>query len=143
MGRPTDYSENTVEQAKYYIENYTDEAIGDVVPSIEGLACFIGVSRETIYDWERQGREDGSDKEEFSDIIAQLRTKKSKELQNGGLSNKYNSKISGLLLGHEGYREKQDIDHTSNGESMNADTSKVKEIAEAVAKKLKDGNTNA
>lgn len=135
MARPTDYSEEKLEQAKYYLEHWEDEGIGDSVPSIEGLACFLGTHKDTIYEWEKH-----EDRQEFSDIVKQLRNLKSKTLQDRGLTNKYNASIAKLLLGHEGYREKQEIDHTTQGDKIN-DTSKVALIAEEVAKKLKENNT--
>ena len=108
-GRLTDYNEEILDKARHYIENYED--YGDAVPMVEGLACVLGISRETVYAWAKQ-----EDKEIFSDIVTQLRSKKSRVLQNGGLTNKFNAKISGLLLGHEGYREKMDM--TSDGKKL-------------------------
>lgn len=108
-GRPTEYSPTILKRAQAY---FTKKLSSDeVVHSIEGLALVLGVSRDTIYEWEK---EEG--KEEFSDIVKQIRTKKSFRLQNGSLKGELNAPIAKLLLGHEGYREAQDI--TTDGKGL-------------------------
>jgi len=110
MGRPTDYGPQIVELAKAYLEQFEDsEYTKEVVPTIEGLALFLGTHRDTVYAW-------GKDHSEFSDIVELVRTTKSHALQNGALSNKLNASVAKLLLGHEGYREAQDV--TTNGKDM-------------------------
>jgi hypothetical protein len=107
-GRPTDYSEEILTKAQEYLSALPE---GEVIHTIEGLALHIGITRETVYEWAKH-----EDKAAFSYIVAQLRTKKSKELQNKSLNNQVNASIAKLLLGHEGYRETQDI--TSNGKDL-------------------------
>lgn len=102
MARPTIYKPEILEKAKAYIQNYKE--LGDAIPMVEGLAVELGVSRDTIYDWASQ-----EDKQEFSDIVNTLRASKSRALQNGGITKQFDGRISALLLGHEGYRDKKDI----------------------------------
>jgi len=51
-----------------YIENH--EKFGDKVPSIEGLAIMLGVSKRSIYIWEND-----PDNVEFSEALDSLREK--------------------------------------------------------------------
>lgn len=117
-GRPTEYNEKILRLAKEYLEQAEDEEEQQMVglsakgtelykqklrvnlPSIEGLALHLGISRETIYQWEKD-----KDKAEFSDIIGQLRAKQAKALIDKGLSGDYNPTIAKVLLTKHGYRE--------------------------------------
>lgn len=108
MARPSEYTPTILEMAQHYRDNWhADE--NQVVPTVEGLALALGISRETVYAWAK-------DHGEFSDIVSDIRANKSLTLQNGGLSNKLNASVAKLLLGHEGYREAQDI--TSDGKAL-------------------------
>jgi hypothetical protein len=101
-GRPSSYSKEILEKAEEYLACYKE--LDEVVPTIEGLALHIGINRDTLYDWYGQ-----ENKQEFSDIVNRVRLIKSKLMQNGALAKKFDGRISALLLGHEGYREKQEI----------------------------------
>jgi DNA-binding transcriptional regulator YiaG len=129
-GRPTIYNEELLEKAREYLNASEDEEEQQMIglsakgtelfknklrvnlPSIEGLSRFLGVSRETIYAWEKE-------KEEFSDIINNLRAKQAEALINKGLSGDYNSTIAKVLLTKHGYTDKIESDVTSKGESIN------------------------
>lgn len=113
MARPTDYTKDMPKKALEYLNSY--EELGDVVPLIEGLSIYLGISRDTIYDWCSQ-----EDKKEFSDIVDIIRATKSRGLQNKALRKEIDTKISALLLGHEGYRDRKDI--TTNEKDINPDT---------------------
>ena len=110
-GRPTKYNDETLETAKDYIANYAN--YDDVVPSIAGLACVLGVARDTIYDWIKQ-----PEKEEFSYTVKILLTAQERSLINGSLSNTMNPMIAKLLLAGHGHSEKQEIDMKSTDGSM-------------------------
>ena len=83
-GRPVEYNESYVSKAQEYLDSCEDvneqlvrqsnsekgyemyeNRMKVELPSIEGLAVFLGVHRSTIYDWK-------SKYEEFSDIIEKL-----------------------------------------------------------------------
>jgi hypothetical protein len=121
MARPTKYNKDILKQAEDYLENY--EEYEHPLPTIEGLASVLGTHKDTIYDWESQ-----EDKTEFSDVVKRIRNAKSIALQHGGLTNKFNAKISGLLLGHEGYRDSKDI------------TTKGKELPQPIMEVTEDDN---
>lgn len=124
MARPTDYKEELLEKARDYRANWNAIYPNDVVPSLEGLALHIGISRETIYAWEGQ-----EGKEEFSDIVDVIRKGQAKELVNKGLKGDFNSSIAKVMLSKHGYSEKTEIDHTTKGEKIdNSDA--VKELTQ-------------
>jgi hypothetical protein len=110
-GRPTKYNDEVLATAKDYIVNY--EEYGDIVPSVAGLACELGIARETIYDWIKQ-----ESKSEFSDTVKQLLTAQERKLINGSLGNSLNPMIAKLLLAGHGHSEKQEINHQSSDGSM-------------------------
>lgn len=118
-GRPTLYTPLIVERAEKYIASCedTDETItvGEdgisktktplkvKLPSIEGLALYLKISRSTVYAWQKEH-------EEFSYIIETLLQKQAQALLNNGLSGAYNSTISKVILTKHGYSDKQEID---------------------------------
>lgn len=123
MGRPTEYTPAFTASARVYIELCTDEMEQLVsgesekftkyenrlkvkLPSIEGLALYLGIHRDTIYEWEKTYPE-------FSDIIGDLRAKQAETLINNGLSGAYNSTIAKVLLAKHGYKDAQDIDQNT------------------------------
>lgn len=112
-GRPTDYSEALLKKAREYLSNRPED---EVVPSIEGLADYIGVTRTTIYDWESQ-----EEKAEFSYIVEQVRHKQAKELINKGLEGKFNPTMSKVILTKHGYTDKSELDVTTKGDKVKSD----------------------
>jgi len=121
VGRPSEYSTDILDKVVKYIESCVDEErevmnadklttkLDVNLPTIEGLAVYLGISRDTIYDWETKYSE-------FSDIIEILRAEQAKRLANKGLSGDYNPTIAKLMMMKHGYREKQDI--TSDGHAI-------------------------
>lgn len=107
-GRPTDYSEQILTDAINYVQQFAnDEGKGDNLkvnlPTIEGLALFLEISRSTLYLWQKQYPE-------FSDIIETLQQKQTQVLINNGLSGAYNPTIAKVLLAKQGYKDSQEID---------------------------------
>lgn len=110
-GRPTSYSADMLKRAKFYVDNYKD--LDDVVPTIAGLADYLNVHRDTIYEWAKH-----DSKQEFSDTIRKIDAKRERALVNGGLSGVLNPTITKLMMASLGYSEKQDINHQSSDGSM-------------------------
>lgn len=100
-GRPTDLDEDVVNQVWEYLETYRKH--GDIVPTIEGLACFIKCSVSAIYQWESRESENGS---QFKEAVNAVRASQGKELLNGGLDGSLNSGITKLILTKHGYSDK-------------------------------------
>lgn len=113
-GRPTLLTEALVTKAQEYAD-YWFTTKDEVIPTVEGLALYIDVNKATVYKW---CQETGELNTQFNDIVSKLRDTKAKVLQNKGVTGEFQQKISALLLGHEGYREKQDIDVTTQGEKL-------------------------
>lgn len=110
-GRPTVYSADLLKRARGYLTAYKD--MGDAIPSIAGLACVLGVTRETCHTWRND-----PDKSEFSDILAELLQRQERELVNRGLGGDFNSTITKLILSKHGYSDKVETDHKSSDGSM-------------------------
>jgi len=115
VGRPIEYSEDIITKAREYltgcidkIEEYHktrgeksdtyDRLVRVKIPTIEGLAVYLGINRDTVYDWEKKY-------DAFSDILENLRAEQADRLLNNGLSGDYNPTIAKVLLTKHGYRE--------------------------------------
>jgi hypothetical protein len=118
-GRPTDYDEEILSQSREYLNACEDEVkiltstINDKqtviqklkvnLPTIEGLARYLKIHRDTLYEWKKIHKE-------FSDIIEELQQKQAERLLSNGLSGDYNPTIAKVLLTKHGYTDRQEID---------------------------------
>ena len=126
MGRPTVYKKSYIALAQAYIDSCEDQedefhktrgeksdsyerVIRVKIPTVEGLAGYIGVARSTIYLWKETHLD-------FSDIIDTLLEKQADILISNGLSGTYNPTIAKVLLTKHGYRE--GVDATSDGKAI-------------------------
>ena len=123
-GRPTDYhGEETIAKVRDYIASCIDEEreimnadklttrLKVKLPSIEGLAVYLDVTRETIYEWRKVHPE-------FSYIIGRLLATQAERLLSNGLSGDYNSTITKLILTKHQYHDRVDTDITSGGDPI-------------------------
>lgn len=125
MARPTEYNEDVLTKAQAYLSECVDEPYqliksdGDKttsfenkikvkLPTIEGLAVYIKVHRDTIYQWEKEHPK-------FSDILGELRHRQAEALINNGLSGDYNSTIAKVLLSKHGYKEEVKTEQEHSG----------------------------
>lgn len=88
-----------------------DRIVNVKIPTIEGLAVYLGINKNTIYDWE-------SKYPEFSDDIDRLRAIQASRLIENGLAGTYNPTIAKVLLSKHGYKESTEQDLTSKGEKI-------------------------
>lgn len=119
VGRPTDYTLKIADKAREYLQSCIDTAkqvvIGESekftsfkekfvvkLPSIEGLARYLGIHKDTIYEWEKIHPE-------FSDVISALRSEQAERLINMGLSGDYNPVVARLLLTKHGYADRTEL----------------------------------
>jgi hypothetical protein len=107
-GRPSTYTDEMLLKADSYLTEW--ESLGDMIPSVEGLAEFIERARSTIYKWDSE-----DDKPEISDILELINEKQKKILINKGLSGDFNSNITKLVLGKHGLSEKINQELTGAG----------------------------
>ena len=105
-GRPTSYNDDIQEQAESYLFDWKEQ--GDAIPSIVGLACYLGVSKSTIYLWR-------DIHPTFSDTFSRILTYQEKITLNGGIKGDFNSTISKLVLANHGYHDKVDQELTGKG----------------------------
>ena len=101
-GRPTKLTEELYKNAREYLDGIGED-VETKLPTIEGLAIHLDVSRESLYEWEKDTR--------FSYILESLRRMQANKLIQMSILNKYNPTISKMMLTKHGYIEssKQDI----------------------------------
>ncbi len=109
IGRPSKLTDELMEKAQAYLDNYLSN--DDIVPSVAGLAVYLGVSKQTIYNYKEQNSD-------FLDTLEAINAKQEQLLLKGGLVGDFNSTITKLMLVNHGYSDKQAIDHTSSDGSM-------------------------
>jgi hypothetical protein len=105
MARPTKYSQEIVEKAQHYLDNF--QQYGEVIPSAVGLALVLDIWRSTLYEWAK-----AEDKKAFTDILDNINKRQEQILLNNGLNNKFNSNITKLVLGKHGYHDRLEQGNT-------------------------------
>lgn len=110
-GRPTDYSQEILDKSIDYLAECKDDRESKIVrlPTRGGLAKYLGVSRDTLYEWAKVHKD-------FSYIMEQLGAEQEDRLINSGLAGTYNPTIAKVLLTKHGYREGSDI--TTNDKDL-------------------------
>lgn len=108
-GRPTKLTEEMMDKADHYIANHL--SYGDPVPTIEGLACELDVSRSTLYVWS-----DASP--DFSDILSKLMSHQGRKLLAGGLTGDFNAPFAKMMATKHGYSDRIEQDLTSSDGTM-------------------------
>ncbi|HGJ5882038.1 DNA-packaging protein [Arsenophonus sp.] len=81
------------------------ELVGDVIPSLAGLACYLGIARSTLYEYQKINLE-------FSDILEAILSLQENKLINKGLIGDFNASVTKLILTKHGYSDKQEIEHS-------------------------------
>lgn len=95
-GRPTDYTPEMLELCREYIDNCPD-----AVPIVVGLCKHINRGSSTVYQW---AHEEG--KEQFADILEEIKDLQHLKLITSGLNNEFNSAITKMMMTKHGYSEK-------------------------------------
>jgi len=103
-GRPSIYSKELVEAAWEYVHGGW-QAAGDAVPSVAGLACEIGIHRDTAHQWA------DDESKEFSDILKVLAQKQERQLLNSGLDGTFKEGITKMMLSKHGYADKVETEN--------------------------------
>jgi hypothetical protein len=97
-GRPSIYTAEIVKKAWSYVDGGWEE-VGDPVPSVAGLACEIGIRRETCHAWAKD------ETKEFSNILSAIAEKQERQLLKGGLLNVFNASITKMMMTKHGYSD--------------------------------------
>lgn len=123
LGRPTLLNEALLGRAKTYLIDGFQE-IGNTVPSVAGLSCYLGVSKKAIYNWADESKGDYNDpiRIDFVHTLAAIQAKQEMMLIDGGLSQRFSGTITKLMMANHGYSDKVETDVTTNGESVNKPT---------------------
>ncbi len=110
-GRPSVYGVEILAKAANYLYNY--EKLGEIIPTVVGLALYLGVNKDTCYEWAKDEQ-----KKEFSDIFKRVQESQELSLLNNGLQGKFNHTITKLMLSKHDWVEKSETDVTSKGERV-------------------------
>jgi|TARA_R110002051_G_scaffold318742_1_gene401533 hypothetical protein len=114
VGRPTVYTQEIIDKARDYVENYDSKEIGHPFPSITGLCKVIQRSRAVVCQWSVHTDEDGKHlKPEWKDIMDSIKEAQEMRLIHCGVTNQFNPTITSLMLGQHGYHKK--VDGTISG----------------------------
>ncbi len=111
MARPTIQTLELIAKAHEYADGGWIKC-GDKVPSIAGLACEIGVHRETIRLWAKD------ENDPFFGIVCKVLANQERTLINGGLGGDFNAPIAKVILTKHGYSDRVEADLTSSDGSM-------------------------
>ncbi|MDK4680309.1 terminase small subunit [Kingella negevensis] len=98
VGRPTTLTQEHFEGAEWYLKGGFKER-DEVVPSIAGLACFLGVARQQVQSWGEQNKE-------FKAALDAIKSAQEVLLINKGLQGDFNPAIAKLMLFNHGYSDK-------------------------------------
>lgn len=102
MARPTDYTEELLDNAYEYVSDCPD-----VVHTVVGLCLHIGIAKSTCYRWIEEGNQ------EFKDIVDTVADLQERKLLSNGLTNEFNASITKLLLTKHGYTDKVENTNTN------------------------------
>ena len=111
-GRPTKYTKDFIQKVGEYLNTTGREQTE--LPTIEGFAQYIGVNRDSIYEWAKHDLE-------FSDTIKGLEERQKNQLINDGLygGKEVNSTMAIFLLKvNHGMIETSHTDITSGGQPI-------------------------
>mgnify|MGYP002640104910 CR=1 FL=1 len=98
MARPWNYNPVMQLKADHYVTHYADQ--GDAIPSLAGLAVYLGVGKTTLHRWATDDM--GG---EFACTIDAMQCKQEQILLNCGLDGSFNAGITKVLLSRHGYRD--------------------------------------
>jgi hypothetical protein len=99
-GRPSKVTPTLVKKANEYLATYKE--LGKNIPTVEGLAEFVALSRETLYA-----------RPEFSDTLGKIAEKQREDLQQNGLTGKFNPHFTKFLLSaNHGMMEKSAVENS-------------------------------
>jgi len=110
IGRPTKYDPSFVDKVDEYLSTATKENMH--LPKIESFAIFLGVNRDTLYEWAKEHKE-------FSDTLKKILVVQAERLIDDGIygGKEVNSTIVKLLL-QNNHGMKERVDNTTNDKDL-------------------------
>jgi hypothetical protein len=139
-GAKTKYRKSFIKKVDEYLNSRRDRvgehAIKVKLPTIEDFANYLGVSRKSLYNWEKEYPQ-------FAYALEKILNEQLRRLINNGLAGTYNSTIAKLMLSSN-HDMRERIDATSKGESLNKfDDKQIDRIADRIASRERsDGDTS-
>lgn len=110
VGRPTLYDPTFIDKVDEYLETATKENMH--LPKVESFAIFLGVSKDTVYEWAKLYKE-------FSDALRKILTIQAERLIDDGIygGKEVNATIVKLLL-QNNHGMKERVDQTTNDKDL-------------------------
>lgn len=110
VGRPTKYNPEFCNKVQEYLETATKENMH--MPKIESFALFLGVNKDTLYEWSKEHKE-------FSDALRDIMTVQAERLIDDGIygGKEVNATIVKLLL-QNNHGMKERVDNTTNDKDI-------------------------
>ena len=111
-GRPTKYKPDVFKKIEQYMQMCGKEQMA--LPSIEGLAVYLDISKDTIYEW-------GKKYKEFSDAVKRIADKQKIQLMDDGMygGKEINAAMAIFLLKvNHGMQEKGTTAFRASGKEM-------------------------
>ena len=146
-GRPTKLTPELIDKAKGYLDTCEDTPIFtekgaiayvDVkLPSLEGLARYLGIHKDTIQSWCKESDENNPLVQEFSVLVKDVLNEQAARLLNNGLGGLYQPKIAGVVLSKHGYYEKTEADITTGGEKIQSASPLLPELVKTADELLR------
>ena len=122
VGRPSKYEPEFIEKVDQYIQRSLKKGDQKELPTMEGLAIYLGVVVNTLKNWSKENPE-------FLTALRRLRDYQKRELINRGLLGTYNPTITKLILSsNHGMKER--LDQTSGDEPVSKRLAKPLTIEE-------------
>lgn len=109
-GRPTSYDVSFIEKVEDYLQTTGKEQTS--LPTIEGFAIYLGVSRDSLYEWAKKYPK-------FSDTLKIIELRQKQQLIDDGIygGKEVNATIVKLLL-QNNHGMKERLDQTSADEKI-------------------------
>jgi hypothetical protein len=112
-GQPPKLTPQLIENARTYLQTWRLRG-EEVIPTVPGLALCVGVSSRSLYNYADAPPEDSTAlHDQFREVWNRLKDEQHQILMSNGLTNKFNSNITKLLLFNHGHSEKvtQDVNN--------------------------------
>jgi len=134
----TTYSPEMLEKIYQYRDDWREFNPSAVVPSAASLAKYLGIGRQTLYDWKERH-------DEVRDAMDVILGDQEDILIQCGLSKQFDPKLTAMMLSSHGWVQKKELDHRSGDKSMSPkqsiDASKLS--TEALAEILNAANNTS